>query len=172
MHKTARICTAFPRDGWVEHDPMEIVSSQIGVLEEAVDAAGIPLDKVAGIGITNQRETTVVWEKETGKPIYNAIVWQCRRTAAICEQLKRDGLEDYIKETTGLVIDAYFSATKVKWILDHVDGRPFSGGKRRTVVWDSRYVATLEPYERQGARDGLHQCIPHDDVQYQDTPVG
>ncbi len=112
----------FPRDGWVEHDPMEIVSSQIGVLEEAVDAAGIPLDKVAGIGITNQRETTVVWEKKTGKPIYNAIVWQCRRTAAICEQLKRDGLEDYIKETTGLVIDAYFSATKVKWILDHVDG--------------------------------------------------
>ena len=112
----------FPRDGWVEHDPMEIVSSQLGVLEEAVDAAGISLDDAAGIGITNQRETTVVWEKETGKPIYNAIVWQCRRTAAICEQLKKDGLESYVRETTGLVIDAYFSATKVKWILDHVEG--------------------------------------------------
>lgn len=112
----------FPQDGWVEHDPMEIVSSQLGVLEEAVDAAGISLDDAAGIGITNQRETTVVWEKETGKPIYNAIVWQCRRTAAICEQLKKDGLESYVRETTGLVIDAYFSATKVKWILDHVEG--------------------------------------------------
>ena len=112
----------FPQDGWVEHDPVEIVSTQLGVLEEAVDTAGIFLDEVAGIGITNQRETTVVWEKETGKPVYNAIVWQCRRTAAICEELKRDGMADYIKETTGLVIDAYFSATKVKWILDHVDG--------------------------------------------------
>ncbi len=112
----------FPQDGWVEHDPMEILSSQRGVLEEAVDAAGIFLDEVAGIGLTNQRETTVVWEKETGRPIYNAIVWQCRRTAAICEQLKRDGLEEYIRKTTGLVLDAYFSATKVKWILDHVEG--------------------------------------------------
>ncbi|WP_066688994.1 glycerol kinase GlpK [Christensenella intestinihominis] len=112
----------FPQDGWVEHDPMEIVSTQLGVLEEAVDTAGIFLDEVAGIGITNQRETTIVWEKETGKPIYNAIVWQCRRTASICEQLKRDGMAEYIKETTGLVVDAYFSATKVKWILDHVDG--------------------------------------------------
>lgn len=112
----------FPCDGWVEHDPLEIVSSQIGVLEEALDVAGISIDEVAGIGITNQRETTVVWEKATGKPVCNAIVWQCRRTAAICEQLKCDGLADYIKETTGLVIDAYFSATKVKWILDHVDG--------------------------------------------------
>ncbi|MBC5649407.1 glycerol kinase GlpK [Christensenella tenuis] len=112
----------FPQDGWVEHDPMEIVSSQVGVLEEAVDEAGIFLDEVAGIGITNQRETTIVWEKETGKPVYNAIVWQCRRTAAICEQLKQDGMADYIRETTGLLIDAYFSATKVKWILDHVEG--------------------------------------------------
>ena len=112
----------FPQDGWVEHDPVEIVSSQLGVLEEAVDTAGIFLDEVTGIGITNQRETTIVWEKATGKPVYNAIVWQCRRTAAICEQLKRDGMADYIMETTGLVIDAYFSATKIKWILDHVDG--------------------------------------------------
>lgn len=112
----------FPQDGWVEHDPMEILSSQRGVLEDAIDAAGIFLDEIAGIGLTNQRETTVVWEKATGRPIYNAIVWQCRRTAEICEQLKRDGLEEYIRKTTGLVLDAYFSATKVKWILDHVEG--------------------------------------------------
>lgn len=112
----------FPQDGWVEHDPMEILASQCGVLEEAVDAAGIFLDEVAAIGVTNQRETTVVWEKATGRPVYNAIVWQCRRTAPICEQLKRDGMEEYIRKTTGLVIDAYFSATKLKWILDHVDG--------------------------------------------------
>lgn len=112
----------FPQDGWVEHDPMEILSSQCGVLEEAVDAAGISLDEIAGIGITNQRETTVVWEKDTGRPIYNAIVWQCRRTASICEQLKRDGMQEHILATTGLVIDAYFSATKLKWILDHVEG--------------------------------------------------
>ncbi|MDL2236526.1 glycerol kinase GlpK [Christensenellaceae bacterium OttesenSCG-928-K19] len=112
----------FPQDGWVEHDPEEIYSSQYSVLVDAVDFAGIALGDIAAIGITNQRETTVVWEKATGKPIYNAIVWQCRRTAAICEQLKKDGWSDYIKESTGLLIDAYFSSTKVKWILDHVEG--------------------------------------------------
>ncbi|MEG0594793.1 MAG: glycerol kinase GlpK [Christensenella sp.] len=112
----------FPQDGWVEHDPTEILSSQCGVLEDAVNAAGVLTEEIAGIGITNQRETTIVWERATGKPVYNAIVWQCRRTAAICEQLKRDGMEDYIKQTTGLVIDAYFSATKLKWILDNVAG--------------------------------------------------
>ncbi|MEG0252229.1 MAG: glycerol kinase GlpK [Christensenellaceae bacterium] len=112
----------FPRAGWVEHDPMEIFSSQYGVMEEAIEFAGISMQKIAAIGITNQRETTIVWEKDTGRPIYNAIVWQCRRTADICEKLKKKGLEPYIKENTGLVIDAYFSATKVKWILDHVAG--------------------------------------------------
>ncbi|MEF9863835.1 MAG: glycerol kinase GlpK [Christensenellaceae bacterium] len=112
----------FPRAGWVEHDPMEIFSSQYGVMEEAIEFAGISMQKIAAIGITNQRETTIVWEKDTGRPIYNAIVWQCRRTADICEKLKKKGFEPYIKENTGLVIDAYFSATKVKWILDHVAG--------------------------------------------------
>ena len=112
----------YPRSGWVEHDPMEIYSSQYGVMMEAITHSGIDPEEVAAIGITNQRETTVVWEKATGKPIYNAIVWQCRRTAEICDSLRENGLEPYIRETTGLVLDAYFSATKIKWILDHVEG--------------------------------------------------
>ncbi len=110
----------FPRDGWVEHDPVEIWASQYSVMKEALDFAEIGPEQVAAIGITNQRETTVVWERATGKPVYNAIVWQCRRTAPICENLKNDGMEAYIRENTGLPVDAYFSATKVKWILDHV----------------------------------------------------
>ncbi|MGL5737986.1 MAG: glycerol kinase GlpK, partial [Plesiomonas shigelloides] len=105
-----------------EHDPMEIWGTQSAVLVEVLAKAGITSDQVAGIGITNQRETTIVWEKETGKPIYNAIVWQCRRTAPICEELKAQGLEEYIRHNTGLVVDPYFSGTKVKWILDHVEG--------------------------------------------------
>lgn len=112
----------YPRSGWVEHDPMEIYSGQYGVMMEAITHSGIDPQEIAAIGITNQRETTVVWEKATGKPIYNAIVWQCRRTAEICDDLRTQGLEPYIRETTGLVLDAYFSATKIKWILDHVDG--------------------------------------------------
>ncbi|MRI32715.1 glycerol kinase [Endozoicomonas sp. OPT23] len=112
----------YPQPGWVEHDPMEIWGTQSSVLTEVLAKSGIRSDEVAALGITNQRETTVVWDKETGRPIYNAIVWQCRRTTDICEQLKRDGLEDHIRETTGLVLDAYFSGTKIKWILDNVEG--------------------------------------------------
>ncbi|USD34237.1 MULTISPECIES: glycerol kinase GlpK [Vibrio] len=112
----------YPEAGWVEHDPMEIYATQSSVLVEALGKSGIRSDEVAGIGITNQRETTIVWNKETGKPVYNAIVWQCRRTAAICEDLKQRGLEDYIRENTGLVLDPYFSGTKIKWILDNVEG--------------------------------------------------
>ncbi len=112
----------YPDDGWVEHDPMEIFATQSSTLVEALGKAGIRSDEVAAIGITNQRETTVVWDKETGKPVYNAIVWQCRRTADICEELKAQGLEEYIRENTGLVLDPYFSGTKVKWILDNVEG--------------------------------------------------
>lgn len=110
----------YPKEGWVEHDPMEIWATQYGVLQEVLAKAGITYADIAAIGITNQRETTIVWEKATGKPIYNAIVWQCRRTAEFCDVLKEEGWADYIKEHTGLVIDAYFSATKIKWILDNV----------------------------------------------------
>ncbi len=112
----------YPKAGWVEHDPMEIWGTQSGVAREALEKTGIRPEEVAAIGITNQRETTIVWEKATGKPVYNAIVWQCRRTASICDELKARGLEAYIRENTGLVVDAYFSGTKVKWILDNVPG--------------------------------------------------
>ncbi len=113
----------YPKPGWVEQDPMEIWSSQSSVMTEVLAQTGIAPTEVAAIGITNQRETTIVWDKTTGRPIYNAIVWQCRRTAPLCEELKADETFcDYIKEHTGLLIDAYFSATKLKWILDHVEG--------------------------------------------------
>ncbi|MBS4534447.1 glycerol kinase GlpK [Clostridium sp. D2Q-14] len=112
----------YPKAGWVEHDPMEIWGSQSGVAREVLETAGVRPEEVAAIGITNQRETTVVWDKNTGKPIYNAIVWQCRRTANICDELKEKGLTEYIRKTTGLVVDAYFSGTKIKWILDNVEG--------------------------------------------------
>ena len=112
----------YPRPGWVEHDPMDIWGCQTGVANEILAKTGIRPEKIAAIGITNQRETTVVWDKATGTPVYNAIVWQCRRTAAICDELKARGLEHYIRENTGLVLDAYFSGTKIKWILDNVPG--------------------------------------------------
>ena len=112
----------YPSPGWVEHDPHEIWSTQLGVAAEAVSRAGLTSNDIAAIGITNQRETTVVWEKETGKPIYNAIVWQDRRTADFCDQLKKQNLEKRIREKTGLVIDAYFSATKINWMLKNIKG--------------------------------------------------
>ncbi|MCI5997379.1 MAG: glycerol kinase GlpK [Peptoniphilaceae bacterium] len=112
----------FPKSGWVEHDPMEIWGTQSGVCREVLEKNFIRPSQVKGIGITNQRETTIIWEKETGKPIYNAIVWQCRRTFEICEKLRKDGYEKLFFEKTGLILDAYFSATKIKWILDNVEG--------------------------------------------------
>jgi glycerol kinase len=112
----------YPNPGWVEHDPMEIWGTQSGVAREVLEKLAVSPDEVAAIGITNQRETTLVWDKATGRPIYNAIVWQCRRTAGICDELKAKGLEPIIRERTGLLLDAYFSGTKVKWILDHVAG--------------------------------------------------
>ena len=112
----------YPQPGWVEHDANEIWSSMLGVAVETMAKAGVAAEDVAGIGITNQRETTIVWDKETGEPVYNAIVWQCRRTAEYCDSLKEKGLEDKIRQKTGLVIDAYFSATKLRWILENVEG--------------------------------------------------
>jgi len=112
----------YPQSGWVEHNPMEILSSQIEVAKSTLNKTGLKAIDIAAIGITNQRETTIVWDKKTGKPVYNAIVWQCRRTALLCDQLKKKGLAKIIQKKTGLVIDAYFSGTKIKWILDNVDG--------------------------------------------------
>lgn len=113
---------SYPKAGWVEHDPLEIYASQYGVLVEVLARSGLDAKDISAIGITNQRETTIVWDKATGRPIYNAIVWQCRRTADICTELTAKGYADIIREKTGLLIDAYFSATKIQWILDHVEG--------------------------------------------------
>lgn len=112
----------FPRDGWVEHDPMEIWSTQMGVAQEALLKVGLTYKNIEAIGITNQRETTIVWDRETGLPVYNAIVWQCRRTADFCTKLQNEGYGPIIRQKTGLLIDAYFSGTKLKWILDNVEG--------------------------------------------------
>lgn len=128
--KTGKICSMaqkeftqiYPEPGWVEHSPMEIWSSQLAVGIEAMAMLGVRAEDIAGIGITNQRETTIVWNKYTGEPVFNAICWQCRRTADYIDKLKSDGLEEYVKETTGLVPDAYFSGSKIAWILDNVDG--------------------------------------------------
>lgn len=112
----------FPQPGWVEHDANEIWSTQLGVAAEAIGKAGLAIQQIAGIGITNQRETTIVWDRKTGQPVYHAIVWQDRRTAAFCDELRKQGQHKTIQEKTGLVLDAYFSATKIKWILDEVPG--------------------------------------------------
>ena len=112
----------YPRPGWVEHDPLEIWETQLAVAREALAKAGLTAADIASIGITNQRETTVVWDRETGRPVYNAIVWQCRRTSAYCDELRARGLADAIRDKTGLVPDAYFSGTKLRWILENVPG--------------------------------------------------
>ena len=135
----------YPKAGWVEHDPMEIWATQSGVAREVLERNNIRPQEVAAIGITNQRETTVVWDAETGEPVYNAIVWQCRRTADICDEIKEAGHEEYVKKTTGLVVDAYFSGTKVKWILDNVEGarEKAEAGKLRFGTVDSWLIWNL-----------------------------
>ena len=133
----------YPRQGWVEHDPMAIYSSQYSVMTEVIAKSGVSVRDIAAIGITNQRETTVVWDRETGRPVYNAIVWQCRRTADIVARLTADGLEEHIRQATGLIPDAYFSGTKIRWILDHVEdgqrlaeeGRLLFGTVDSWLVW-------------------------------------
>lgn len=134
----------YPQAGWVEHDPLAILYSQFQAVANCLISGNIKPSEIAGIGITNQRETTILWDRQTGKPVYNAIVWQCRRTADYCEKLKAEGLEDYIKEHTGLLIDAYFSATKIKWILDNVpeakkladQGRLLFGTVDTWLIWN------------------------------------
>ena len=114
------VCQIYPQAGWVEHDPKELLHTCLTVAGDALQKAGVPVSQVVGVGITNQRETTVVWDRHTGEPVSNAVVWQCRRTAPLCEELKERGLGELFKEKTGLIIDAYFSATKLRWILDHI----------------------------------------------------
>lgn len=128
--KNGRICSAaqkeftqyFPQPGWVEHDAEEIWATQTGLMYEAMSKIDITINEIAGIGITNQRETTVLWDKETGRPVHKAIVWQCRRTAGYCDELKKLGMAEFFRSKTGLVLDAYFSATKLRWLLDNASG--------------------------------------------------
>jgi len=135
----------FPKPGWVEHDPHQIWGSQASVIAEAISQIGINGLDIAAIGITNQRETTVVWDADTGEPVYNAIVWQDRRTSEYCDELREEGYADMIREKTGLIIDAYFSATKIKWILDHVEGAraKAEAGKLRFGTVDSWLISCL-----------------------------
>lgn len=135
----------FPADGWVEHDPSDILSSQLYAAREAIKRANISADEIAAIGITNQRETTIVWDKDSGRPIYNAIVWQCRRTAELCDKLKLDGSAEIIRKKTGLIPDPYFSATKIKWILDNVSGarQDAAAGKLMFGTVDSWLIYNL-----------------------------
>ena len=135
----------FPKPGWVEHDPHQIWGSQASVIAEAISQIGINGHNIAAIGITNQRETTVVWDADTGDPIYNAIVWQDRRTSEYCDALREAGYSDMIRDKTGLILDAYFSATKVKWILDHVKGarEKAEAGKLRFGTVDSWLISCL-----------------------------
>ena len=133
----------FPKPGWVEHDADEIWSTQLGVAVEAMSKISADASDISAIGITNQRETAIVWDKTTGEPIYHAIVWQCRRTAGYCDELKARGLTDFFRDKTGLIIDAYFSGTKIKWILDHVEGareraergEPLFGTVETWLIW-------------------------------------
>ena len=140
----------FPQPGWVEHNPMEIWSSEAAVIAEAITLKGVSGRDIAAIGITNQRETTIVWDAETGTPVYNAIVWQDRRTSAFCDELKARGLVDKIREKTGLIIDAYFSGTKIKWILDNVPGarEKAEAGKLRFGTVDTWLVWQLTRGEK------------------------
>ena len=150
----------FPQPGWVEHDPNEIWSTQVGVAAEAITKEGLTSQNIAGIGITNQRETLVVWDRKTGKPVYNAIVWQDKRTSDFCDELKAMGKSEMIREKTGLVIDAYFSATKVTWILDHVEGVTRTRrGWRIGNIRNYRYLVNLEFYKRRAACNRCYQCL-------------
>ncbi len=162
----------FPQPGWVEHDPREIWTSQAGVAFDAMAGAGLRARDVAAIGITNQRETTIVWDRKTGEPIANAIVWQDRRTAEVCDRLRSDGAEPLFRERTGLVLDAYFSGTKLAWILDHVDGARAARRGRRPRVRHGRLVASLEAHRRPPARHGCQQRVAHAAVQHPHAAVG
>ena len=162
----------FPQPGWVEHDADEIWASMLGVAVEAMSRIGAEAADIAAIGITNQRETTIVWDKETGEPIAHAIVWQCRRTAAYCDSLKEQGYMDSFRKKTGLVIDAYFSATKIKWLSRPCAGSKGAGGEGGAFVWHGGNLADLEADQGRGTCNRLLQCFPHDAVQYQYSAVG
>ena len=162
----------YPQPGWVEHDPMEIWSSQSATMTEVLARASISPEQVHAIGITNQRETTIVWHRKTGKPIYNAIVWQDRRTADYCTQLKSEGLEPFITAKTGLRLDPYFSGTKVRWILENVPGarQLANGGMLCFGTIDSWLLWKTDRGET--PPDGRHQRLTHLVFQYRNRRLG
>ena len=162
----------YPRPGYVEQDPLEIYASQSGVLAEVMAKGDLSPDEIAGIGISNQRETTILWEKDTGRPVYNAIVWQCRRTAEICEELKAAGHEEYIRENTGLLIDAYFSGTKIKWILDHVPGLRERAEKGEILFGTVDSWLIWKTDRRRCAHHRLYQCFPYHALQHPHPLLG
>jgi glycerol kinase len=155
----------YPKPGWVEHNPIEIWDSTVKVLGEALGKSGVDPKEIAGIGITNQRETTTIWDRRFSKPIYNSIVWQCRRTGDICAKLRKAGREPLFKKKTGLVLDPYFSGTKAAWILDQISGA-------EPGVRHHRLVADLEADRGRGSRHGRKQRIEDADVQHSQDGLG
>ncbi len=151
----------YPQPGYVEHDAVQILQTTLYAMRQAVEKAGVHARDIAAISITNQRETTVAWDAVTGIPVCNAIVWQCRRTAPECERLRASGMEGYIKDTTGLIIDAYFSGTKMKWILDNVPEAREFGGERPAALWHHRHLADLLPHGWGFLCHRCDQCLPH-----------
>ena len=172
FNKAGEICSVaqkefaqyYPKPGWVEHDANEIWATQLGVALSAMNKIGARAEDIAAIGIANQRETTIVWDKETGEPICHAIVWQCRRTSEYCDELKARGLTEMFRAKTGLILDAYFSATKLKWILDNVPGA--------AALRHRGNVAHLEADLRKGTYHRLLQRQPHHDVQHPHAGMG
>ncbi len=162
----------YPQAGWVEHDAEEIYGSQWEVLGRVLREAGISAAEVAAIGITNQRETTIVWDKATGRPIHNAIVWQCRRTAPQCEKMKEDGCEGYVRDNTGLLIDAYFFRHQGQMVARQYPGRPGPGKTGGAAVWDSGHLADLAAHRWKGPCHRLHQRLPYHAVQYPHLGLG
>ena len=157
----------FPQPGWVEQDASEIWSTQLGVAVEAMSKIGAAAQDIQAIGIANQRETTIVWDRATGEPVYHAIVWQCRRTSEYCDQLKEEGLTEMIRQKTGLVIDAYFLCYEAQMDSGSCAGSQRTGAKGRIAVWYGRHMVDLEADQGKSSRHRLFQCFPDYDVQYQ-----
>ena len=162
----------YPRPGWVEHDPMDILSSQFGALAEAFEKSGLERGDIAAIGVTNQRETAIVWDRATGRPVYNAIVWQCRRTAPICDRLASEGLGAYVRDKTGLLIDAYFSGTKIKWILDNVPGARERAEKGELLFGNVDSWLIWNPHRRARAHLRLLQLLAHHALRHRPPALG
>ena len=162
----------FPQSGWVEHDANEIWATQLGVAADAMASANVLPRNIAAIGITNQRETLVIWDRKTGEPIFHAIVWQDRRTAELCDQMRADRLEPLVQQKTGLVIDAYFSGTKVRWLLDNVPGARVAGRTRRAGFWNSGQLADLEADGWKDPRHRRDERLANDVLQYPRERLG